>query len=152
MLPVQATALELHQLQYIVRAMYDLALTDGIHDTERVMLRGFYDQCQAEAGALSSFDDLVRTPIEPRQAKEVLGTPELAQVLIKSLLFLAYADGSYSAGERRRIREYAHALGIDDAGLLRIEDEIGDVLLQQISRIENTEALKQVVQELRPTD
>ena len=40
------TELDIHHIQAIVRAMHELALTDGMHDAERVMLRGFYDSCQ----------------------------------------------------------------------------------------------------------
>ena len=50
--------------QSIVRAMHEVALADGMHDAERVMLRGFYDSCQQEAQAMTSFDDLISMPFD----------------------------------------------------------------------------------------
>ena len=48
--PSTDAELDLPQVQAIVRAMHELALTDGIHDAERVMLRGFYDACLPAPG------------------------------------------------------------------------------------------------------
>ena len=111
------TELDIHHIQAIVRAMHELALTDGIHDAERVMLRGFYDTCQQDAQALTSFNELIGSPFDLKTAKEFFDTPERAAALLQSCIFLAYADGSYSAGERAKVKSYADAMGVPRAAL-----------------------------------
>lgn len=146
------TPLELHHVQYIVRALYDLAEADGVHEAERVMLRGFYQQCQEDAHALTSFDELIATDFDPARAAELFDTEALKATFLQSCVFLAYADGHYSASERTKVRAYADALGVPADRLATIEDSVGDHLLQQVSRIENTEALKKVAAEIAATD
>ena len=142
------TELDIHHIQAIVRAMHELALTDGMHDAERVMLRGFYDTCQQDAQALTSFDALIGSPFDLTTAKEFFDTPERAAALLQSCIFLAYADGSYSAGERAKVKSYADAMGVPADALKSLEDSVSDHLLQQISRIGNIDALKEVAAEL----
>ena len=142
------TPLELHHVQAMVRAMHELATTDGMHDAERVMLRGFYDTCQQDAHALTSFDELIGTPFDPVAARELFDTAERRAALLQSCIFLAYADGSYSAGERAKVRSYAEAVGADAQELATCEALVADHLLQQISRIDNVDALRQVAAEL----
>jgi uncharacterized membrane protein YebE (DUF533 family) len=142
------TELELHHIQAMVRAMHELALADGLHDAERVMLRGFYDSCQEDAHALTSFDELIRTPFDPAAARELFDTPARRAALLQSCIFLAYADGAYSAGERAKVKGYAEAVGASAEELATCEGQVSDHLLQQISRIENVDALQQVASEL----
>lgn len=142
------TPLDLHHIQAIVRAMHELAMTDGMHDAERVMLRGFYDSCQQDAGALTSFDELIGQPFDAATAADTFDTPERRAALLQSCLFLAYADGSYSAGERAKVKAFADAIGASAAELTQHEGLIADHLMQQISRIGNVDALQQVAAEL----
>lgn len=143
------TTLELSHLQTIVRAMHDIARTDGVHDAERVMLRGFYDTCQREAAALTSFDDLIAMPFDLAAAVDDFRQPEQKAALLHSCLLLAHADGDYSAGERAKVQEFAAALGVSAEELGRIEEGVADHLLQQISRISNVDALQEVAKELQ---
>lgn len=143
------TTLELSHLQTIVRAMYDIARTDGVHDAERVMLRGFYENCQREAAALTSFDDLIAMPFDLAAAIDDFRQPEQKAALLHSCLLLAHADGNYSSGERAKVQEFAAALGVSAAELGRIEEGVADHLLQQISRISNVDALQEVAKELQ---
>lgn len=140
--------LDLHHVQAIVRAMHEVALSDGIHEAERVMLRGFYDTCQQDASALTSFDELIRTPFDAAAAKEIFDTPERRAALLQSCVFLAYADGHYSAGERAKVKAIADAVGASALELATSEGLVSDHLLQQVSRISNMDALKQVAVEL----
>lgn len=141
--------LELSHLQTIVRAMHDVARADGVHDAERVMLRGFYDTCQREAAALASFDDLIAMPFDLAAVADDFRQPEQKAALLHSCLLLAHADGNYSAGERAKVQEFAGALGVSAAELGRIEEGVADHLLQQISRISNVDALQEVAKELQ---
>ena len=140
--------LDLHHVQAIVRAMHEIALADGMHDAERVMLRGFYDSCQQDAGAMTSFNDLISTPFDAAQAKDIFDTPARRAALLQSCVLLAYADGKYTEGERTKVKSYADAIGMPAAELEQIEGGVSDHLMQQISRISNTDALQQVSAEL----
>ena len=142
--------LNINHIQSLVRGMHELSLLDGVHDAERVMLLGFYEACQAESNALASFQDLVAVPLDLAGLDDVFDSPQLKQTFLHSCLLLAYADGHYSAGERARVVEYAKALGVSDEELRQIEDGVADHLMQQISRIENVEALGQVAAGMRP--
>jgi tellurite resistance protein len=144
------TTLELHHLQAIVRAMHDIALTDGVHDAERVMLHGFYDSCQRDAAALASFDDLVAMPFNLAAIVDDFRQPAQKMALLHSCLLLAYADGEYSAAERAKVQGFADALAMDAGELAQIEEGVADYLLQQISRISNTDALQEVAKEMNP--
>jgi len=136
--------LELPQLQAIVRAMYEVALTDGVHDAERVLLRGFYDGIQQDAQALTSFDDLIKVPFDLHAIADTFKTPEQEAALLHSCLLLAHADGNYSTAERNKIASFAVALGVSASDLAQLEDAVSDHLLQQISRITNVDALREV--------
>lgn len=142
------TTLELHHLQAIVRAMHDVAQTDGVHDAERVMLRGFYESCQRDAAALASFDDLVAMPFDLAAIVDDFRLPAQKIALLHSCLLLAHADGNYSAAERAKVQGFADALGVSAGELEQIEEGVADYLLQQISRISNTDALQEVSREL----
>jgi tellurite resistance protein len=140
--------LDIHHVQAIVRAMHELALTDGMHDAERVMLRGFYDSCQEDSKALTSFNELIAAPFDTAGAREIFDTPERAAALLQSCVLLAYADGRYTEGERAKVRAFADAVGMPAADLAALEESVADHLMQQISRIGNVDALKEVAAEL----
>jgi len=141
-------SIELHHVQGIVRAMYEVAKTDGVHATELVMIRGFYDSCQQDADALATFDDLIATPFDADNDAALFDTTERKATLLQSCLLLAHADGDYSDGERTKIAGIARTLGVEAEQLAQIEDAVADMLLQQISRISNTDALREVAAEI----
>ncbi|WP_440225552.1 hypothetical protein ACQQ2N_09915 [Dokdonella sp. MW10] len=140
-------SIELHHVQAIVRAMHTVAQSDGVHATELVMLRGFYESCQQDAGALASFEDLVATPFDDDAAR-AFDSAERKAVLLQSCVLLAHADGRYTAGERDAVAGIAKAIGASPDELAAIEEGIADHLIQQISRIGNTDALREVAGEL----
>ncbi len=140
--------LDIHHVQAIVRAMHDLAKSDGIHDAERVMLRGFYDACAQDVSALTSFDQLISGPFDLRDAAESFNTRELKLTLLQSCLLLAYADGQYTKGEQAKIAEFAKILSVPANEVKALEDAVGDQLMQQISRIQNVDALREVAAEI----
>jgi len=147
--PTPNATLELHHLQAIVRAMHDIALSEGVHDAERVMLRGFYEACQRDAAALASFDDLIAMPFDLAAIVDDFKQPAQKIALLHSCLLLAHADGEYSAAERSKVQRFADALGVADTELQQIAEGVTDYLLQQISRISNTDALQEVAKELK---
>lgn len=139
--------LGLKQIQAMVRGMYDLAKVDGMHASEIVMLRGFYDQCQRDAQALTTFDELIAVPFDLAAASEALDTDERKTTFIQSCLLLAHADGNYTLAEQAHIRKFAQALGVADAAFATLESQVADTLMQQFSGVSNVEALQQVAHE-----
>ncbi|HBK55250.1 MAG TPA: hypothetical protein DDZ76_03045 [Xanthomonadales bacterium] len=148
MLDLATAQLGLNHIQCIVRALHDLANTDGLHATEEAMIQGFYALCRDDAHAPISYDELVREPFDPAQAAEVFDAPASKAALLHSCLLLAYADGVCSAAERARIATLARALGVSDADLAVLEEQVRDHLIQQIAHIENVDALRDVAREL----
>jgi uncharacterized membrane protein YebE (DUF533 family) len=140
--------LDINHIQVIVQALYDLAKTDGVHDAEKVMIQGFYQSCQADAQALTSFDQLLNADFNPSTAFTYFETEDQKNALLNSCILLAYADGHYSQGEKDRIRIFAKALGVSADQLSMLEESVADHLLQKVSRIQNLEALKAVSKEM----
>lgn len=146
---LDVTDLNIAHVQIILRGMYAVALTEGVHDTELVMLKDFYDQCAVETEALASFRDVVDTPFDAETAVSVLNSDALKQTFIVSCIFLAYADGKYSEKERQKIRELCNAIDVSQDQLAEIENLAADQLMAQFAHIENLEALKEVSNEIR---
>jgi tellurite resistance protein len=140
--------LTLSQVQVLVRAMNRVAHSDGAHERELVLLKEFYEACRAEVSGLTEFAELTRLPFDAQVAKEVLDTPELQLLLLRSCYFLAYADGKLSAEEKQAIAAIVSEVGIDPKLASEARELTKDALLQQISRIENVAALKRVAAEL----
>jgi tellurite resistance protein len=147
-----AATLDINHIQAIVQALYHLAETDGVHESEKNMMEVFYQSCQAEGRALASYDDLVSQPFNASEQFRIFTTDEQKGALLHSCILLGYADGHYSVGERKKVAEYAQLLQIDDVILKSLEESVSDQLLQQISRINNIEALQQVSRELHQTN
>lgn len=140
--------LNIAHIQTIVRGMYAVARADDVHTTELVMIKNFYQQCAAEAEALSSFEDLIQTPFDPDQASLVLNSDEVKRIFLTSCLFLAYADGDYSAAEREKVRELGDAIKVSGEQITEIENTVADQLMAQFAHIDNLEELKQVAKTL----
>lgn len=139
--------LGINHIQVIVRGMHEVAKVEGVHDAEAVMIRGFYENCQRDTGALTSFEELCRGPFDLDEARRILDTPDLKAAFLRSCLLLAYADGRYSTEERQLVRGYADALGVPAHATLAIEESVSDQLLQNIARISNIDALREVAAE-----
>lgn len=139
--------LGINHIQIIVRAMHEVAKLDGVHDAEAVMLREFYGACQRDTGALTSFEELGRGDFDLDEARRILDTPERKAAMLRSCLLLAYADGRYSTNEREKIRGFADALGLPAAATLSLEESVADQLMQNIARISNVDALREVAAE-----
>lgn len=144
------THLGINHIQVIVRAMHEVAQLDGVHEAEQVMLRDFYDAVQQDTGALTSFQELCRSAFDIDEARRILDTPDRKAALLRSCLLLAYADGRYSVSEREKIRGLADALGVPAHATLALEESVADQLMQNIARISNIDALREVAERTRP--
>ncbi|MCC2656536.1 MAG: Tellurite resistance protein TerB [Panacagrimonas sp.] len=145
------TNLGINHIQVIVRAMHEVAQLDGVHDAEAVMLREFYGAVQQDTGALTSFQELSRGTFDLDEARRILDTPERKAALLRSCLLLAYADGRYSTAEREMIRNFADALGVPAHATLALEESVADQLMQNIARISNIDALREVAARTKPS-
>jgi uncharacterized membrane protein YebE (DUF533 family) len=139
--------LGLNHVQIIIRGMYAVAKADEVHQTELILIREFYDGCRRDVEGLADFDDVIAQEFDSEVAAEILTTPTLRHTLLKSCILLAFADGGFSPEERDVIEQMATDLGVSDDELKRIREEVQDFLIQQISMIQNMDALREVVQE-----
>lgn len=144
------THLGINHIQVIVRAMHEVAQLDGVHEAEQVMLRDFYEAVQQDTGALTSFHELCRSAFDMDEARRILDTPERKAAMLRSCLLLAYADGRYSMTEREKIRGFADALGVPAHATLALEESVADQLMQNIARISNVDALREVASRTKP--
>jgi hypothetical protein len=141
--------LGLNHVQVIVQGMMGVARCDGVHQTEQVLVKQFYEACRTDAGGLADFEDLARTPFNAESARDVLDSDALRQVFLKSCVLLAHADGKYTEAERKQVSQYASLLKVEPTALQTIEEEVSGILLRQISRIQNLDALRSVASELQ---
>ncbi len=141
------TELGLNHIQIIIRGMYAVAKADDVHQTELVMIRGFYDSCRYDVEGLADFDDVISQDFDKDEAAEILNTPELRKTLLKSCFLLAFADGEYSKEEKEVIDTIAADLGAAPDEVSTMREEVQDFLIQQISMIENVDALVEVSKE-----
>ena len=143
------TELGLNHIQVIVRGMYAVAESDGVHQSEMVMLKEFYETCRRDADGLADFKDLISQPFDPAEAKEILDTNSLKETFIKSCFLLAFADGKYTDPEKKIVADMAQNLDMPKEQTQRLEEAVKDHLLVQISRIQNVDALKEVASKMK---
>jgi tellurite resistance protein len=148
MIGMTEVPLTLPQVQVLVRAMYRVAHSDGAHERELVLLKEFYEACRAEVSGLTEYAELTRMPFDPVMAKEVIDTPQLQLLLLRSCYFLAYADGMLSNEEKQAIAKIIAEAGIDLKIAVQARELTKDALLQQISRSANVPALQRVAADL----
>jgi tellurite resistance protein len=103
----------------IAAALRDIAEVDGTHPEEQEMIDSLVHEIGVELG------DAPKLPrITPKELATKLVTPELRTAALQAAVLLAMADGTISEPERRRILEYATALGVNTADYARLEATI----------------------------
>lgn len=138
--------LSFEHVQVLTHALVALARVDGVHDNEMALVREFYRSCTRPGDP--RLEDIVKGPFHAERAKQSFDSPELAKLFVKSLILLAFADGHYAQEEDRLIREYAKAVGVDDAGVDGLLQSTKDFLVGSLSHVKNTEALTEVMKRL----
>lgn len=136
--------LELNHVQVIVQAMYAVAKADEFHPTELVLIRQFYEACRQDVGGLTDFDDLIRRPFDGAMAKDIVNTPELQEVLLKSCYLVALADGTFSDHEKKAVAAISTEAGIAPDVADRVHELVKDRLIMSISRSAQTETVKKI--------
>lgn len=127
--------LNLEQATVVAQAMMKVAEAEhGVHEREMAMIEGFFQSCAADAGVSgASFQS---STFDVAQAKEVLNTAALKQVLVRSCLFLGFADGHCSPTERAVVEQIAFGLGMSASELAEADREVKRSLLSQFEGVE----------------
>lgn len=138
-----ASTLDLNseQSRAFAHGLTALAQTDGIHAAETMLIQDFYGG--------PDFSELIVAPFDAAAAGQLLASDELKRAFLQTCVFLAYADGSYSAAERAKVAAFAEAMGLTGDALKTLEQSVADQLLQEIALIENVDALGEVARELK---
>ncbi|MBI4510238.1 MAG: TerB family tellurite resistance protein [Deltaproteobacteria bacterium] len=136
------------QAEAIARGLYAVARADGsIHEREAALISEFFSSTVERASDLGALE---RAPaIEPATLALLLPSPELRRLFIKTAFLLAYVDNAYGGGEAGVIGEFAKALAIGEAELSRMEVQVKEYLLSQLSHLSNIEAAAQVAKEIK---
>lgn len=136
------------QAEAIARGLFAVARADGaLHDREAALIAEFFASTTDVASDLGSLERAPR--IEGPTLALLLPTRELRLLFLKTAILLAYADGTYGAGESKLIGEYAAALEVDSATLALLETQVKEYLLAQLAHVKNTPALAEVAREMK---
>lgn len=138
--------LNFEQVKALTAGMYSVAKVDGVHDREMAMIRGFYESC-ARAGD-PRLEDVLRGELDIEQARKLFERPEQAKLFTKTLVLLAFADGSYGKSEDALIRRYAERLGLSGKDVDALVDSTKEHLLSSLAHVQNTDALQAVARRL----
>ncbi len=135
------------QNRVICRALLDLAAVDGVHESELDLVRSFY---AGDGGDLTGFDALKEEPFELATAAGEIkaGGQRLVEAFLVSSYLLIYADGEHSDAERKRVGEYADALGMGRDELEDLHVKARLMLLEMFAQLRNPDAMQDVGAEL----
>lgn len=140
--------LSFEQVKAMTRAMLTVARVDGVHDNEMKLVREFYESC-ARAGD-PRLEEIASGSFDPEAAKHLFNTPELAKMMLKTLILLAFADGQYAQAEDTLIRSWATTLGVSADEVDGLLEATRGFLMGSLAHVQNTDALKQVARRLSP--
>jgi len=138
-----------NHLEVLVRGMYTVASSDGVHVAELRQLRVFYENFREQLGGGHSFDALIAQPLNDDRVRSVLDTPQLRQTFIKACLLLTFTDGSLSQAEGAEIDRLSTVLDITPQQRTAIFEEVRGYLLRHVGHIQNVDALSELIQDLR---
>src|SRR3978361_665397 len=136
--------LGLNHVQVLVRGMYAVARCDGLHATELVLLREFYESCRAEVDGLASFDEVISVPLDEDSARDVLDSTELRELFLSCGLLLALCDEVLSPSERTQLVHLATLLDVTPERRENLEEEARSYLLRRVAHVHNLDALQRV--------
>ena len=143
---LQEQELNFSQVECLTSAMYALARVDGVHDREMSLIREFYESC---AGSDSpSLESVVEAGADVERAKSLFGSSSEAALFMKSMILLAFADGTYGKEEDAMIRDYAGAFNVSDEDLEGLISSTKEQMLASLSHLQNVDALADVVRNL----
>lgn len=138
--------LTFEHVKCLTAGMFAVAKVDGVHDREMALIREFYESC-ARTGD-PRLEDVVRQSFDVEDARRLFEGNEMARLFVKSLILLAFADGSYAREEDTLIRSIAAQLGLDDAAVNGLHQSTKEFLLSSLAHVQNLDALKEVARRL----
>jgi uncharacterized membrane protein YebE (DUF533 family) len=138
--------LTFEHVKCLTNGMFAVAKVDGVHDREMAMIREFYESC-ARAGD-PRLEEVVRQSFDIADAKRLFEGAEMSKLFVKSLILLAFADGSYAREEDALIRNIAGQLGLDDTAVDGLHQSTKEFLLSSLAHVQNLDALKEVARRL----
>ncbi len=103
----------------LVRGLYSIAQTDGLHPREQQLLLSMAKELGI--GTL--------LPISPAQLKESLETEEQRLLFAKMALLMIHVEGGVTPPERTLLRSFFDGLELDAADLLGLEFAVSQELL-----------------------
>jgi len=130
----------------LARGLYAVAQVDGVHERERALIASFWADTGGGPQALAELERGQR--VTGAALAAALSTEKERHLFVKSALLLALADGKVSSQERAIIAEFSTALGLAQPAIDRLEAEVKDFLLQQLSHLQNVDATRQVAKKL----
>jgi hypothetical protein len=131
--------LGLNHVRVIVRGMAHVALSDGSHARELMLIQGFYESCRA---------DITSGSFDADEARDVLDSDALKLTFLASCYLVAYADGDVSEGELKALSSLEKQLKIPSATVTQARELVKDQLLMQLSHSANLEALRGIAAKL----
>ncbi len=138
--PAQAAA--------IARGLVTVARADGhMHEQEGALISEFYaslSDSPADLAALQKAD-----PVDGEFMAASLATGDQRRLFLKTAILLAFADGNYTGAESKLIGEYATAFGVEADELARLEQQVKEYMLSQLTGITNSESVAEVAKELK---
>jgi tellurite resistance protein len=130
----------------IARGLYAVAKIDGLHEREEALVASFWAEVGGGAGALAALER--SSAITGAELSAALQSPQLRSLFVKTAILLSWADGKVSDAERKIISEFANALGIPTADVVKLESAVKEYLLQHLAPIKNTDAVATVAKKL----
>lgn len=141
--------LSFDQVKALTHGMLSVARVDGVHDNEMRMIREFYEACTRKGDP--RLEDVAQGPFDAAAAGRLFESAEMKKLFIKSLILLAFADGSYARAEDELIRRYAEAMGLERGAVDQLHEATKEFLLAGLAHVKNLEALKEVRRRLDPS-
>ena len=135
------------QTQSLVRGMYMLAASDGVHANEMALIEAFYKDSldgNYTNGTEKSFGDLIKEDFNVKNAKKVFDTVELREGFMRTTLFLSLADGKLSDEEKKVLKQLASDFDVSDERFVELHTDTVDVFMQQFVDIKNNEKLAEI--------
>ena len=96
------------QIEIFAAGLYQLALCDGVDDSEISIIKEF---CE-EVGVPELANELDGLVFDPATAYSILGTSWLHKIFLESALLVVRADGKVSDAEREMLSWMAMAFGV----------------------------------------
>jgi hypothetical protein len=135
------------QAALIARALFSLSRVDGHEEREGMLIKSFWMEAVGQGSVLdlNAFQHL--PDITGAEIARGLPTTELRRMFLKTAVLMTYADGTVSDKEREWLQSVSKDLGIE-AELARTDELVRNLLLSQLSHIENVDALREVTKKL----